>query len=37
MWMNSSGHRQNILNCLLTKLGVGVATDGWLWAQDFGY
>ncbi|WP_370932996.1 CAP domain-containing protein [Amycolatopsis sp. cg13] len=37
MWMNSSGHRKNILNCSLTKLGVGVATDGWYWTQDFGY
>ncbi|MCU1681701.1 MAG: Conserved putative secreted protein [Amycolatopsis sp.] len=37
LWMNSSGHRQNILNCSLTKIGVGVATDGWYWTQDFGY
>ncbi|WP_409461981.1 CAP domain-containing protein [Amycolatopsis sp. GA6-003] len=37
MWMNSSGHRKNILNCSLTKLGVGVAKDGWYWTQDFGY
>ncbi|MEC3975602.1 CAP domain-containing protein [Amycolatopsis sp. H20-H5] len=37
MWMNSSGHRANILNCSLTKLGVGVTTDGWYWTQDFGY
>lgn len=37
MWMNSSGHRANILNCSLTKIGVGVATSGWYWTQDFGY
>lgn len=37
MWMNSEGHRANIQNCKLTKIGVGVATDGWLWTQDFGY
>ncbi|MBP2179916.1 CAP domain-containing protein [Amycolatopsis magusensis] len=37
MWMNSEGHRRNILNCDLTKLGVGVATDGWYWTQNFGY
>jgi uncharacterized protein YkwD len=37
MWMNSSGHRANILNCSLTKIGVGVATAGWYWTQDFGY
>lgn len=37
MWMNSSGHRANILNCSLTKLGVGVTKSGWYWTQDFGY
>jgi uncharacterized protein YkwD len=37
LWMNSSGHRQNILNCSLTRIGVGVATSGWYWTQDFGY
>ncbi|MEV4600474.1 CAP domain-containing protein [Amycolatopsis sp. NPDC049253] len=37
LWMNSSGHRANILNCSLTKLGVGVTTNGWYWTQDFGY
>jgi uncharacterized protein YkwD len=37
LWMNSHGHRANILNCKLTKLGVGVATAGWYWTQDFGY
>ncbi|MGC7093417.1 CAP domain-containing protein [Amycolatopsis lurida] len=37
MWMNSEGHRRNILNCELTKLGVGVTTDGWYWTQNFGY
>jgi uncharacterized protein YkwD len=36
-WMNSEGHRANILNCTLTKLGVGVTTKGWYWVQDFGY
>src|SRR5262249_27305309 len=38
-WMNSAGHRQNILDCGLKALGVGVAraADGTLyWAQDFG-
>ena len=37
MWMNSPGHRRNILNCSYTKLGVGVATQGWYWTQDFGF
>jgi uncharacterized protein YkwD len=36
-WMNSSGHRKNILNCSMTTMGVGVDTDGWYWTQDFGY
>lgn len=26
-WMNSSGHRQNILNANYGKLGVGYVTD----------
>jgi uncharacterized protein YkwD len=37
-WMNSAGHRANILNCDLTRLGVGIARgDGgpW-WTQLFG-
>jgi uncharacterized protein YkwD len=37
-WMNSPGHRANILNCAFTELGVGVHTgpDGPWWTQDFG-
>lgn len=38
-WMNSSGHRANILNCSLRTLGVGVAyggSYGIYWTQDFG-
>ncbi|MGX7670629.1 CAP domain-containing protein [Plantactinospora sp. DSM 117369] len=38
-WMNSSGHRANILNCDARAMGVGVATgaDGRLyWTQMFG-
>ncbi|MGY1988303.1 CAP domain-containing protein [Blastococcus sp. SYSU DS0669] len=37
-WMNSPGHRANILNCGLTRLGVGVATGsgGPWWTQLFG-
>ena len=36
-WMESSGHRANILNCSLTKLGVGVAegSGGPWWTQLF--
>ncbi|MFC9731511.1 CAP domain-containing protein [Streptomyces roseolus] len=38
-WMNSDGHRANILNCDFTRLGVGVhfADGGPWWTQDFGY
>lgn len=38
-WMNSAGHRANILNCDFTTLGVGVhfGTGGPWWTQDFGY
>jgi uncharacterized protein YkwD len=36
-WMNSEGHRANILNCTLTKIGVGLTKPGWYWVQDFGY
>ena len=38
-WMNSPGHRANILNCALTQIGVGYATGGSYgsyWTQDFG-
>ncbi|MBY8870904.1 hypothetical protein K7640_03490 [Micromonospora sp. PLK6-60] len=36
-WMNSSGHRANILNCGFTEIGVGVArSNGPYWTQDFG-
>ncbi|MGW3318364.1 sigma-70 family RNA polymerase sigma factor [Streptomyces fungicidicus] len=36
-WMNSPGHRANILNCSLTSLGVGVTESDWTWTQVFGY
>ncbi|MEV7012715.1 CAP domain-containing protein [Streptosporangium sp. NPDC051022] len=37
-WMNSEGHRRNIMNCAYTHLGVGMATSprGPYWTQDFG-
>jgi len=38
-WMNSSGHRANILNCSYSALGVGYAKGGsygYYWTQDFG-
>ncbi|MEV6765821.1 CAP domain-containing protein [Streptomyces sp. NPDC051105] len=38
-WMNSEGHRANILNCDFKTLGVGVhfGSGGPWWTQDFGY
>jgi uncharacterized protein YkwD len=38
-WMQSPGHRANILNCALRQIGVGYAvggTYGTYWTQDFG-
>lgn len=37
-WMNSSGHRKNILNCAFKEIGVGVTSDsgGPKWTQVFG-
>jgi uncharacterized protein YkwD len=39
LWMNSPGHRANILNCAYTQIGVGYAEGGsyrYYWTQDFG-
>lgn len=36
-WMGSPAHRDNILNCDFTAIGVGVNTGAWTWVQDFGY
>ena len=38
-WMNSAGHRRNILNCSLKAIGVGLAYRGSTpyWTQDFGW
>lgn len=33
-WMNSSGHRDNIMNCGLTEIGVGF--HNYYWTQNFG-
>jgi uncharacterized protein YkwD len=38
-WMKSKGHRENILNCSLKAIGVGVARAAnglFYWTQDFG-
>lgn len=34
-WMNSSGHRANILNASYTQIGVGYTADGNHWTQMF--
>lgn len=39
MWMNSDGHRRNILECNTTQIGVGHAVGGpygHYWTQNFG-
>jgi uncharacterized protein YkwD len=35
-WMNSAGHKANILNCSFTTLGVGYDARGNYWVQNFG-
>ncbi|CAL9633733.1 hypothetical protein SUDANB176_06154 [Streptomyces sp. enrichment culture] len=35
-WMNSPGHKKNILNCGFKEIGVGLAQPGSYWTQDFG-
>ena len=34
-WMNSSGHRANILNASYTKIGIGYEANGNYWTQLF--
>ncbi|ASK61101.1 hypothetical protein CFK37_02265 [Virgibacillus phasianinus] len=34
-WMNSQGHRENILNPDYTHIGVGYVADGNYWTQEF--
>ncbi|GAA2214959.1 hypothetical protein GCM10009850_104260 [Nonomuraea monospora] len=35
-WLNSPGHRANIMNCAFTRIGVGHNAKGPTWTQDFG-
>ncbi|MEU3405248.1 CAP domain-containing protein [Streptomyces sp. NPDC006670] len=35
-WMNSPGHRRNILDCSYREIGIGLAQPGQYWTQDFG-
>lgn len=34
-WMNSTGHRENILNSNYTEIGVGLDKNGYYWTQMF--
>lgn len=34
-WMNSNGHRANILNTSYTQIGVGYVSNGHHWTQMF--
>ncbi|SPT92496.1 YkwD protein [Bacillus subtilis] len=34
-WMNSEGHRKNILNPNFTHIGVGYVESGSIWTQQF--
>ena len=34
-WMDSPGHRQNIMNANYTHIGVGFVEDGYYWTQQF--
>ncbi|WP_326635761.1 CAP domain-containing protein [Nonomuraea fuscirosea] len=34
-WLDSPGHRANIMNCSFTHIGVGHAGQGPTWTQDF--
>ncbi|WP_419998074.1 sigma-70 family RNA polymerase sigma factor [Streptomyces boninensis] len=36
-WMNSEGHRANILNCDLTTMGLGLVEKDHTWTQMFGF
>ena len=35
-WMNSPGHRANILNCKFKEMGIGLEGSKNYWTQDFG-
>ncbi|MGW6689976.1 CAP domain-containing protein [Streptomyces sp. NPDC054961] len=35
-WMNSPGHKRNILDCSYKEIGIGLAQPGQYWTQDFG-
>ena len=37
MWLASPGHKANMLNCQISRIGVGFDPRGNYWTQDFGY
>jgi uncharacterized protein YkwD len=37
IWMNSPSHRENILRCEFTTIGIGYVSGGNYWTQNFGY
>jgi uncharacterized protein YkwD len=37
IWMNSPPHRENILECQFTTIGIGYVSKGDFWTQEFGY
>lgn len=37
IWMNSPPHRENILECQFTTIGIGYESKGNFWTQEFGY
>ncbi len=34
-WMNSPGHRENIMNANFTHIGIGYDAQGHYWTQQF--
>jgi uncharacterized protein YkwD len=36
-WLASPGHRANILDCQFKSIGIGQASDGGYWVEDFAY
>ena len=34
-WMNSPGHKANIMNASYTHIGVGLSDSGYYWTQQF--
>lgn len=37
LWLASPAHKRNIVNCALTRVGVGYVASGHYWVLDLGY